>query len=46
MFSRLLIHYCINYFRKTFAYVFTKSDKHIPPYIKQDSIVHAKITWP
>ena len=43
MFSRSWIHYRINYFRKTFAYLFTKFDKHTPPYIKQDSIVHSKI---
>ena len=30
-------------FRKTFAYLFTKFDEHIPPYIKWDSVVHAQI---
>ena len=39
----LWIHLCINYFRKTIAYLFTKFDQHIPPYIKQYGIVHGQI---
>ena len=34
---------CINYFRKTIADLFTEFDEHIPPYIKQHSIVHGQI---
>ena len=29
------IHLCTNYFRKADAFLFTKIDEHIPPYIKQ-----------
>ena len=35
------IHLCINYFRKTIPYLFTKFDWHIPPYI---SIVQSHLT--
>ena len=37
------IHLCINHFRKTVAYLFTKFDSHIPPYIKQYSVGHGQI---
>ena len=37
----ILIYLCIHYFRYTFT--FTKFDKHILPYIKQESIVHGQI---
>ena len=37
------IYPCISYFRKTFAYLFTKFDEHLPPYIKQDSSAHGQI---
>ena len=37
------IHLCINYFHKAVAYLFTKIDQHIPPYIKQYSIVDGQI---
>ena len=33
----------IDYFRKSVGYLFTKFYSHIPPYIKQYSIVHGKI---
>ena len=41
MFSRVL-NTPLYYFHKTFAYLFTKFDQHIPPYLKQDSIVHGQ----
>ena len=33
----------INYFRKSFGYLFTIFDKHIPPYIKQYGTVDGQI---
>ena len=39
--TRFRIHLCINYFRKTVSYLFTKFDYHIPSYI---SVVHGQTT--
>ena len=43
MFNRVLNHLCINYFHKAVAYLFTKIDQNIPPYIKHYSIVDSQI---
>ena len=40
------IHLCFNYFRKTFAYLFTTFDQHIPPYISKTVLCTVKSTWP
>ena len=43
MFGRVLNSPLYSHFRKTAAYLFTKFDSHIPPYIKQYSIGHGQI---